>query len=158
MYIDKMYEFSDTESFASFSATNEQVSQNIVYLGALETDAFGTTILPNIGDGGELVWHVLVSALFVGGGATVVAELITKSTSSTMQSSGTVIDTFIIPEAATIGTHFQRPVPMNQMAAGDKYMAVLYRGAGAQTTAGTVDSWISMDRNLTDSGFGARQT
>ena len=159
MYMDKMLEFSDAQSLATLSSAQEMVSTDICDLGASETNAFGTAILPDPGNAGELIWHVLVSTAHSGGGsAAVTVELITKSTASSMSASSTVLDTFSIAQATAAGTHYQRPVPMNAMAASDRYMAVLYRGATDQTDACVVDSWISMDRNYTDSSGGAIQT
>jgi hypothetical protein len=159
MYMDKMLEFSDAQDLSSTSNAQEVVSTDIADLGASETNAFGTAILPDPGNAGSLIWHVLIGVAHTGGGgATMVVELVTKSTASTMSSGSTVIDTFTIPNLAAAGTHYQRPVPMEAMAASDRYMAVLYRGGVDQTDTLTVDSWISMDRNLTDSSGGAIQT
>jgi hypothetical protein len=159
MYMDKMLEFSDGQSLATLSSAQEMVSTDICDLGASETNAFGTAILPDIGNAGELIWHVLVSTAHTGGGsASVTVELVTKSTASSMSSGGTVIDTFSIAQATTAGTHYQRPVPMNAMAASDRYMCVLYRGVTDQTDTCVVDSWIDMSRNDTDSSGGAIQT
>ena len=155
MYMDKMIEFSDAQAMTSKNSGVETVSTDIVDLGIAETDAYGTTILPNIGDAGELVWHVFLAAAHAGGSATYTCELIAKSTASSMSASSTIIDSFIIPNAAAKGTHYQRPVPMNQMAASDRYMAVLYRSNTDTTDSITIDSWVSMDRDLTDTQFGA---
>jgi hypothetical protein len=159
MYLDKMLEFSDGQSLATLSAAQEMLSTDLVDLGASETNAFGTSILPDIGNAGTLIWHVLVSTAHTGGGsASVTVELLTKSVATSMSASSTVIDTFSIAQATAAGTHYQRPVPMNAMAASDRYMCVLYRGATDQTDTCVVDSWISMDRNDTDSSGGAIQT
>ena len=156
MYMDKMLEFSDDQDLAATSNAQEVISTDICDLGALEKDAFGTAILPDIGNAGELIWHVLVGTTHSGGGsATLTVELITHSSAGTMASSATVIDTFSIPNATLAGTHWQRPVPMEAMHGTDQFMAVLYRGATDQTDACKVDSWISMDRNLTSSNKGA---
>jgi hypothetical protein len=159
MYMDKMLEMSDGQSLATLSNAQEMVSTDIIDLGGSETNAFGTAILADPGNSGLLIWHVLVSTAHAGGGsATVTVELVAKSTAATMSSGGTVIDTFSIPNATTAGTHYQRPIPMNAMAASDRYMATLYRGATDQTDACVIDSWIDMSRNDTDSSGGAIQT
>jgi len=159
MYLDKMLEFSDAQSLAATSASAEVVSDDICDLGTGETNAFGTAILPEPGNAGSLIWHTLVSTAHAGGGsAAIIVELITKSAATSMSASGTILDTFTIANATVAGTHYQRPVPMAAMAASDRYMAVLYRGLTDQTDALVVDSWISMDRNLTDSNKGAIQT
>ncbi len=150
-----MLEFSDNQTMASLSSAQEYVSTDICDLGAGETNAFGTTILPEIGNAGELIWHVLIGTTLAGASNTITVELITKSTAASMSASSTILDTFSIPTDTLAGTHYQRPVPMEAMAASDRYMAVLYRGATAQTTGGNIDSWISMDRNLTESNKGA---
>jgi hypothetical protein len=158
MYLDKMLEMSDAQTMASLSSAQEYVSTDILDLGASETNAFGTSILPDPGNAGELIWHVMVATTLAGASNTITVELITKSAATSMSASGTVIDTFSIPTDSAAGTHYQRPVPMEAMAASDRYMCTLYRGATAQTTGGAIDSWISMDRNLTDSSGGAIQT
>jgi len=159
MYMDKMLEMSDAQDLSGTSSAQEVVSTDILDLGGSEKNAFGTAILADPGNAGELIWHVLIGVAHTGGGsAAVTVELCTKSTASTMSSGSTVIDTFSIPNAAAKGTHYQRPVPMEAMAASDRYMCTLYRGATDQTDTLTVDSWISMDRDLTDSSKGAIQT
>ena len=156
MYIDKMIEFSDSQVFSAETATTETVSDNIADLGAGEKDAFGTTIYADIGNAGTLIWHVLLGEAMVGGSATLTCELITKSVATSMSSGGTIIDTFIIPEAALIGTHYQRPIPMGTIS--NRYMAVLYRANTDTVDSCLIDSWISMDRNLTDSPVGTLPT
>lgn len=157
MYMDKMLEFSDSQAFAAISVDQETVSTDICDLGVLETDAFGTTITPDIGNAGELIWHVMVDATFTGGGgATLKCDLITKSSPSSMSSGSTIVDTVTIPNLAAAGTHYQRPVPMGTAFA--QYVAVLYTGLVDITDTGTVSSWIDMSRNLTDSSGGAIQT
>jgi hypothetical protein len=158
MYMDKMYEFSDEQSFAALASGGEAVSDNIVYVGLGETDAFGNTILAEPGNAGELIWHTLVSTTHAGSSASIVCELITKSTNASMSTGGTILDTFTIANGTIAGTHYQRPVPMEAMATNDDYMAVLYRSADDQTDALILDSWIGMDRNLTDSGKGIIQS
>jgi hypothetical protein len=158
MYMDKMLEMSDGQSLATLSSAQEMLSTDIIDLGASETNAFGTSILPDT-FGGTLIWHVLVSTAHSGGGsAAVTVELVAKSTAASMSASGTVIDTFSIAQATAAGTHYQRPVPTAAMAASDRYMCTLYRGATDQTDACVVDSWIDIDYNLTDSSGGAIQT
>ena len=153
MYMDKMLEFSDGEVFSSEAATTETVSEDIANLGVAETDAFGTTIYANIGEADGLVWHVFISAALVGSGATLTCELSVKSTASTMSSGSTIIDSFIIPATAAAGTHYQRPLPAGVDLL--QYMCVLYRANTQTLTSATIDSWIGMDRNKTDSSGGA---
>ena len=101
---------------------------------------------------------MLVGTTLAGASNTVTVELIAKSTSASMSASSTVLDTFSIPTDTAAGTHYQRPIAVGTMAASDRYVRVLYRGATAQTTGGAVDSWINMDYNLTDSSGGAIQS
>ena len=156
MYLDKMLEFSDGQSLATLSSAQKMLSDDIADLGAGETNAFGTTITPDPGDAGMLIWHTLISTAHSGGGsAAVTVALITKSSASSMSSGSTVIDTFSIAQATAAGTHYQRPVPMGTFA---RYVAVMYTGVTDQTDGCVLDSWIDMDRNLTDSSGGAIQT
>ena len=156
MYMDKMLEFSDSQSLATLSAAQVMVSTDICDLGTGQTNAFGTAIYADIGKSGTLVWHTLISTAHAGGGgATVTVSLVTKSTSASMSSGSTTIDTFSIANATAAGTHYQRTVPMDTF---DRYVAVLYTGATDQTDACILDSWISMDKNVTDSSGGAIQT
>jgi hypothetical protein len=104
MYMDKMLEMSDGQSLATLSSAQEMLSTDIIDLGASETNAFGTTILPDSW-GGTLIWHVLVSTAHSGGGsAAVTVELVAKSVATSMSASGTVIDTFSIAQATTAGS------------------------------------------------------
>jgi hypothetical protein len=156
MYMDKMLEFSDGEVFASEAATTETVSTDIADLGVSETDAFGTTIYANIGEADGLVWHVFVNEALVGSSSTLTCELVVKASAASMSAGSTIIDSFIIAEATAKGTHYQRPVPAGVDLL--RYMAVLYRANTGTLTSATIDSWIGMDRNKTDSSGGAIQT
>jgi hypothetical protein len=148
MILDKMLEFSDGQDLSGTSSAQEVMSTDICDLGVAETNAFGTTITPDIGDAGLLVWHTVLEVAHTGGsGATLVVELVTKTVATSMSSGSTILDTFPIANAEAIGTHWQRPVPMGAML---RYLAVLYRGATDQTDTGTVSSWVSLDRQNID--------
>ena len=147
MYLDKMLEFSDAEVFASETSGTETVSTDIVDLEVSETDAFGTTITPDIGDAGMLIWHLRVQVALVGSSATLVCELVTKTVATSMDSGSTILATQIIPALAAAGTKYQIPVPMGSCL---RYLAVLYRAVGATLTSATIDSFISLDRQNID--------
>jgi hypothetical protein len=148
MYLDKMLEFSDGQDLTGTSSAQEVMSTDICNLGVLETNAFGVTITPDIGDAGMLIWHTMLEIAHTGGSnASLVVELVTKASAASMSSGSTVIDTFNIAQAAAKGTHYQRPVPMSTFA---QYVAVLYRGATDQTDTCTVSSWIGLDRQNID--------
>lgn len=147
MYIDKMLEFSDAQVFSSVTSASEVVSTDIADLGAGETNTFGTTITPDIGDAGMLIWHLRVQVALVGGSATLVCELVTKTVATSMDSGSTILATQIIPALSAAGTEYQIPVPMGSCL---RYLAVNYRAVGATLTSATVNSYVSLDRQSID--------
>ena len=149
MYIDAKLELSDAQSMASLSASSAVASTNVADLGASETDAFGTSITPDIGDSGMLIWHLRVNTVLVGASASITCTLVCKASSASISSGATTLATQVIAATAAAGTKYQIPVPMGTVS---RYLGALYIvGTASKTvTSGAIDSFISMDRQQID--------
>ena len=143
MLYDSLLEFSDAQDIASgtLSSGSTVVSELVRDLGSGEKDAFGGALTPDIGNGGELHWHVIVTnEAFVGASAQVVCTLVSKASSASISSGGTTHATITIPAASAIGTWYSVPVPPGTLY---RYLGVLYTASGGNLTAGNVDSFLA---------------
>ena len=148
--LDYQLEFSDDQDIAAstLSSGSALVSTNTINLGASETNVWGSSITPDIGEGGELEWTVKVTnEAMVGAGATVVCTLVTKSSASSMSSGSTTLATITLPAASAIGTKYSVKVPSGTV---QQYLAVVYTATGGNLTAGNVSSYLSFDHEKTD--------
>ena len=147
MYIDAKLLFSDAQALASISSGSTSVSTSVRDLGASETDAFGTSITPDIGKAGKLVWHVRVNTALVGASAAIIAKLVTKAANASISASGTEIARHTFAATAAAGTKAEIPIPAGTVS---RYLGVLYTASGAKLTSAKFDSFINMDLEAID--------
>jgi hypothetical protein len=148
--LDYQLEISDDQDVASgtLSSGSAVISTNVIDRGASEVDAFGSSITPDIGEGGELEWNVKVTnEAFAGASAAVVATLVTKASSATITSSGTTIATLTVAATSAIGTSYSVKVPSGTV---QRYLGCVYTASGGNLTAGNVSSWINLDHEKID--------
>jgi len=139
--IDSKLEFSDAQSLVA-SASAVTVSTNVVDFSTLK-DGWGAAITPDIGEGGDLEFNVLIdTAIAVAGSSgTVSITLVSKAGDASISSGATTHVTISAAEAAAAGTKYHAYVPAGTI---NRYVGVLYTGSGA-VTAGNANAFVNLD-------------
>lgn len=145
--LDAKLEFSDAQALASVSSGASVVSTNVTNLGASETDCWGNSITPDIGEGGELEFNVAVDTALVGSSAALDCKLVTKASSASISSGGTTLATLTIPATSAAGTRKSVKVPSGTIY---QYTGVLYAASGGALTSAKINSWINLDHEKID--------
>lgn len=148
--LDKALEFSDAQALSIGSGAAIKSTKVRDLTGKQDSLAFknawGTTITPDIGEAGGLEWTVQVATTVVGAG-TLSAALVSKAADASISSGGTTHHTFSFGVTAAAGTRKSVKVPPGTL---NNYVGCLYTSTGGTTTAGALDSFLSLDHEKID--------
>lgn len=138
--LDALCEFSDAQSIKS--STGDTLSTDQLDVGANGVDGWGDAKTLDIGENGNLIWNVQVNTVMVGSGD-VTAKLVTKASSKSVSTSGTVIaQVQIFAKTSAAGTKRAISVPAGTV---QRYTGVVYTIGTAAVTSSKFDSWLSLD-------------
>lgn len=150
--IDDVFEFSDAQEISSgtLSATSSVLSEDVVDLGADQTDGFFTSVLTSrLGEQAKpLVLLLTVDTTFVNASSgTVLVELISRASSATITDADTIHATLTIPTGSLAGAQFVLPIPWD---AYGRYVGVYYTAVTGNMTAGKINAHMVEAGQLTD--------
>jgi hypothetical protein len=153
--LDSRLEFSDAQSLASLSASSAVVGDynaelyNTTDPYAAPVNAWGTSITPDIGEGGVLEFNVSVDTALVGASADIDCKLVSKASSASISSGATTHATLNIPATSAAGYRKSVKVPAGTLY---RYVGVTYivATAGKTITSAKLNAWINLDHETHD--------
>lgn len=147
--IDAKLEFSDNQDVAAstLSSGSSVNSTNLIDLrgsATYDTNWWGTSITPDIGEAGTLEWTVQVSTEATAGGTCTAYLKHSNALSTSHLSSGQTLVSLAFAAASAIGAKKTVKVPSGTI---NRYLEVVFTASGGAVTAGKFDSWIGLDHS-----------
>jgi len=111
-------------------------------LGAMR-DYYDNALTPDVNEGGNLWWNVKVSTAITTAGSPVVTIALYDHTAAGVASGSALVTADTITAAQSAGyTVIRTKIPAGTV---NRYVGTVVTIASAALTAGSIDSWISLD-------------